>query len=182
MRHRRRVKHFKRDTNGRQALIRSLVSNLVEHGRIRTTVTKAKELRRHVEKAVTLGKKGTLHARRVLLSRYPNQDVVETIMSDLAVRFKERPGGYTRILKLANRPGDNAPEAFIEFVDYEPKTEAEKKVKVKVRGANRKLETKEMTKAEREEWRSEQVAKAKFAKQKNRINQQKKDRRTNRSK
>ena len=116
MRHRRRVKHFKRDTNGRKALIKGLVSNLVEHGRIRTTLTKAKELRRHVERAITMGKKGSVHARRLLLSRYPNQEVVETIMSDLAPRMKDRPGGYTRILKLSNRPGDNAPECFIEFV------------------------------------------------------------------
>lgn len=180
MRHRRRVKHFKRDTNGRQALIRGLVTNLVEHGRIRTTLTKAKELRRHVEKAVTMGKKGSVHARRLLLSRYPNQDVVETIMSDLAVRFKERPGGYTRILKLNRRAGDNAPEAFIEFVDFDAKAKAEKKVTVKVLGADRKLVSKEMTLAEREEWRSEQVAKAEQAKKKKKILQQKADRRRNR--
>src|SRR5688572_24474021 len=97
-RHRRKTKYFSRATNPRKALIRGLVTSLVEHGRIKTTVAKAKELRRHVERAITLGKDGSLNARRVLLSRYPNKATVETILSDLSVRFKERAGGYTRVL------------------------------------------------------------------------------------
>ncbi len=148
MRHRRKVKNFSRATNPRKALLRGLVSSLVECGRIKTTVAKAKELRRHVEKAITLGKTGNLNARRVLLADYPNKATVETIVSDLAVRFKERNGGYTRILKLSNRPGDCAPQAFIEFVDFDAKTYAEKKIKVKVRGKDRKLVTKEMNRKE----------------------------------
>ncbi len=148
MRHRRKVKNFSRATNPRKALFRCLVSSLVECGRIKTTITKAKELRRHVEKAITVGKTANLNARRVLLASYPNQAVVETIMSDLAVRFKERSGGYTRILKLSNRPGDCAPQAFIEFVDYDATTYADKKVKVKVRGKDRKLVTKELNRKE----------------------------------
>ncbi len=148
MRHRRKVKNFSRATNPRKALLRGLVTSLVEHGRIKTTVAKAKELRRHVEKAITLGKKGNLNARRVLLADYPNKATVETILSDLAPRFKTREGGYTRILKLSNRPGDCAPQAFIEFVDYNAETYASKKIKVKVRGKDRKLVTKEMTSKE----------------------------------
>lgn len=148
MRHRRKVKNFSRATNPRKALLRGLVTSLVEHGRIKTTVAKAKELRRHVEKAITVGKKGGLNTRRVLLADYPNKATVETIISDLSVRFKERPGGYTRILKLTNRPGDCAPQAFIEFVDYDSKAYAEKKVKVKVPGKDRKLVTKELTSKE----------------------------------
>jgi large subunit ribosomal protein L17 len=97
----------------------------VEHGRIKTTLAKAKELRRHVERAVTMGKKQTLHSQRLLLARYPNEKTVSTIMKDLAPRFKDRAGGYTRILKLGSRPGDNAEMAYIQFVDYAPSAKAE---------------------------------------------------------
>jgi large subunit ribosomal protein L17 len=95
------------------------LGSLVEHGRITTTVDRAKEVRRHIEKAITLGKKGDLATRRLLLSRIPNQAVVESIIGDLAVRFKSRPGGYTRIIKIGRRPGDTAEMAFLEFVDYD---------------------------------------------------------------
>lgn len=120
MRHRRNVQHFSRNPDARRALLRGLVNNLVEHERIKSTVTKVKELRRHVEKAVTLGKKNTLHAQRLLLARYPNEDVVNKIMKDLAPRFKDRNGGYTRIIKLGRRVGDSSEMAYIEFVDYDP--------------------------------------------------------------
>ncbi len=116
--HRRRVKHFHRASGPRKALLKGLVESLVENGRIKTTVDKAKELRRHVEKAVTLGKKDNLATRRLLLSRFPSEKVVKIIMTDLSPRFKTRPGGYTRIIKIGRRPGDNAEMAFIEFVDY----------------------------------------------------------------
>lgn len=119
MRHRRRVKHFSRKQGPRVALIRGLVESLVEHGRIKTTVDKAKEARRHVERAITLGKKGTLAARRLILARYPQVKVMNSIVNDLSVRFKDRNGGYTRIIKLGKRPGDMAEMAFIEFVDYD---------------------------------------------------------------
>jgi large subunit ribosomal protein L17 len=139
MRHRARVSTFGRKTGPRKALLRGLVTSLVEHGRIKTPLAKAKELRRHVEKAVTTGKKQDLHARRLLLARYPNDATVSTIMSDLAPRFKDRPGGYTRILKLGMRPGDCAEMAFIEFVDYTPKaapTEVELKETTKLKKAS----------------------------------------------
>lgn len=110
---------FGRKQGPRKALLRGLVTSLVEHGRIKTTLPKAKELRRHVEKAITLGKGGTVHSRRLLLSRYPNQSAVKTIVDDLAVRFKDRPGGYTRIIKLGFRPGDKAEMAYIQFVDFQ---------------------------------------------------------------
>ena len=129
MRHRARVSTFGRKTGPRKALIRGLVTSLVEHGRIKTTLAKAKELRRHVEKAVTTGKDQTLHAQRLLMSRYPNENTVSTIMKDLAPRFKDRPGGYTRILKLGQRPGDAAEMAYIEFVDYAPKAQTDVDVK-----------------------------------------------------
>lgn len=119
MRHKRVTNHFGRRSGPRKALIRGLVDSLVEHGRIRTTIQKAKELRRHVEKAITTGKKNSLHARRTLLADFPSTDTVKKIVDDLSVRFKERPGGYTRIIKVGRRPGDNAEMALIEFVDYE---------------------------------------------------------------
>lgn len=116
--HRRRVKHFDRESGPRKALLRGLVTSLVEHGRISTTVDRAKEVRRHVEKAITIGKKGDLAAIRLLLSRYPNQDAVSKIVKDIAPRFATRPGGYTRIIKIGRRPGDTAEMAFLEFVDF----------------------------------------------------------------
>lgn len=119
MRHRVNFHSFGRRPGPRKALIRGLVDSLVENGRIKTTLAKAKELRRHVEKAITSGKKGDVHTRRILLQKYPNKNTVETIFSDLAKRFEDRPGGYTRIIKLGGRPGDQAEMAFIEFVDYQ---------------------------------------------------------------
>ncbi len=118
MRHRASTHSFGRRPGPRKALVRGLVTSLVEHGRICTTIAKAKELRKHVEKAITLGKKGSVHARRLLLSRYPNPSTVSTIVDDLGPRFMDRKGGYTRIIKVGARPGDSAEMAFIEFVDY----------------------------------------------------------------
>ena len=122
MRHRSATHSFNRRNGPRHALIRGLVISMVEHERIKTTLAKAREIRRHVEKAVTLGKTDNLNTRRVLLSRYPNQETVSKILETLSPRFKSRPGGYTRILKIGARPGDKAPMAFLEFVDYTPKS------------------------------------------------------------
>jgi len=128
MRHRVDKHHFGRKSGPRKALMRGLVDSLVENGRIKTTVAKAKELRRYVEKAVTIGKKGDLAARRVLLAKYPNKNTVSTIVDNLSKRFQDRPGGYTRIIKLGARPGDSSEMAFIEFVDYEYPQNTETKV------------------------------------------------------
>lgn len=117
--HRRRTKHFSRASKPRLALLRGLMISLVEHGRITTTVDRAKEVRRHIEKAITVGKKGDVAATRLLLSRLPNKETVQTIVKDLSVRFKTRPGGYTRIIKIGRRPGDTAEMAFLEFVDFD---------------------------------------------------------------
>lgn len=122
--HRRRVRRFSRKTTAKTALIRGLVQSVVEHGRIKTTVEKAKETRRHVEKAVTLAKKGDLASRRLLLSRYPHKDTVSKLMGELTQRFNGRPGGYTRVIKIGVRPGDKAEMAFLEFVDYDYKKAA----------------------------------------------------------
>lgn len=122
--HRRRVKHFARESGPRKALLRGLMESLVEHGRITTTVDRAKEVKRHIEKAITLGKKGDLATTRLLMSRLSNKSAVTTIVKDLSVRFKSRPGGYTRIIKIGRRPGDTAEMAFLEFVDYDFETVA----------------------------------------------------------
>ena len=120
MRHRSKRHSFHRRPGPRVALIRGLVCSLVENGRIKTTLARAKEVRRHVERAVTVSKRGGLHARRLLLSRLPNDNVVEILTTDLSKRFAKRPGGYTRIVKLGARAGDQADMAFLEFVDYVP--------------------------------------------------------------
>lgn len=123
--HRRRTKYFARDFNARKALIRGLMISLVEHGRIKTTVDRAKEVRRHIEKAITVGKKGDIASIRLLLTRIPNKDAVRGIVKDISVRFKNRPGGYTRVIKIGRRPGDTAEMAFLEFVDYDFKDKKE---------------------------------------------------------
>ena len=117
----------------RKALLRGLVRALVEQERIKTTLPRAKRIRPLVEKAITLGRKGTLHSRRVLLAKYPNKKTVSKILDDLSKRFQDRPGGYTRIVKLGNRKGDQASKALIEFVDYQfvPKLTKEEKDKQK---------------------------------------------------
>lgn len=120
MRHRSKRHNFHRRPGPRVALIRGMVYSLVEHGRIKTTVARAKEVRRHVERAITVAKRGGLHARRLLLSRFPNDATVETLTGDLQKRFAKREGGYTRILKIGARAGDQSDMAFLEFVDYEP--------------------------------------------------------------
>ena len=105
----------------RQALIRNLIFSLVEHERIKTTLPRAKCVRSYIEKAMTLGKLKNTSSRRILLSRFPNSKVVSKIMDQLVNRFKDRNGGYTRIIKLGPRHGDQAETAYLEFVDYSPK-------------------------------------------------------------
>lgn len=121
MRHAARTRRFNRPFNQRKWLMRNLAVSLIEHERITTTLQKAKELRGVVEKAVTLGKKGTLSHRRLLMSRIPNTESVQKIFSVLAPRYSSRSGGYTRILKVMRRPGDNAEMAIIELMDAQLK-------------------------------------------------------------
>jgi large subunit ribosomal protein L17 len=118
MRHRTAHRKLGRTTEHRISLLRNLAASLIDRGRIRTTEAKAKELRPFVEKLVTLGKRDSLHARRRALSILPRKDVVSKLFGEVSPRFSERPGGYTRILKLAHRQGDGAAMAFIEFVDF----------------------------------------------------------------
>lgn len=116
MRHRKNVKHFDRSREQAKALMRSLATSLVLHEKITTTTAKAKELRRHIEPLITKGKKNDLHARRQLLSYLYEEAAVNKVLNDLSVRYKDKNGGYTRVVKLKNRKGDGAQVARIEFV------------------------------------------------------------------
>jgi large subunit ribosomal protein L17 len=98
-------------------LLRGLVAELIRHERITTTLAKAKETRVMTEKLITHGKKGTLHNRRLALAQLPNKDIVKKVFDDVAVRYTERPGGYTRITRLGPRQGDAAEMAVIELVE-----------------------------------------------------------------
>ena len=139
---------FGRHRGPRKALIRGLVNSLVEQERIKTTLTKAKSVRPLIEKAITMGKKGDVHSRRLLLSRYPSKKTVDKIMKNLSPRFKNRQGGYTRIIKLGFRAGDQAPLAYLEFVDYKaqvkpiPQKEDTAKAKKKEKAAAAKEDKK----------------------------------------
>lgn len=98
-------------------MVRNMVTSLLEHGRIETTDAKAKEVRRVAERMITLGKRGTLHARRRALRVIRSRDVAARVFGDLAERYRDRPGGYTRVLKLRQRIGDAAPISLLELVE-----------------------------------------------------------------
>ena len=120
MRHQRSGRKLGRDSAHRKALYANLASALIEHGRIRTTEAKAKEVRPIVERMITLGKRGDLHAHRQAVAYLRSKSVAHKLFSDVAPRFAERPGGYTRVVKIGPRAGDSAPMAYLELVDYVP--------------------------------------------------------------
>ena len=126
MRHRKKGRQLGRQTKHRWALFRSLVTSLLEHDRIETTEAKAKEIRGFTDRMITLGKQGTLPARRKALAFIRSKDVVSKLFSDVAVRFKDRSGGYTRTVKTRRRIGDAAKLVAIELVTR-PDTAAAKK-------------------------------------------------------
>jgi large subunit ribosomal protein L17 len=120
MRHHRAGKKLGRDSAQRRALYSNLTGALIEHGRIRTTEAKAKAVKPLAEQMITLGRRGDIHARRQALAFLRSQDVVYKLFSDVGPRFKERPGGYSRIVKLGTRQGDSAEMVYLELVDYAP--------------------------------------------------------------
>jgi large subunit ribosomal protein L17 len=120
MRHRRAGKKLGRNAAQRRALYANLAGALIEHGRIETTEAKAKAVRPIAERMITLGRRGDLHARRQALSYLRSQDVVHALFSDVGPRFAERPGGYSRIVRLGPRQGDSAEMVYLELVDYAP--------------------------------------------------------------
>ncbi|MCU0933338.1 MAG: 50S ribosomal protein L17 [Thiobacillaceae bacterium] len=124
MRHRLSNRKLNRTSSHRAALLRNLSIALLTHEAIKTTLPKAKELRRVVEPLITLGKTPTLANRRLAFSRLRDRDLVSKLFDDLGPRFMSRPGGYVRILKFGFRQGDNAPMAYVELVDRAPRAEA----------------------------------------------------------
>ena len=120
MRHHRAGKKLGRDSAHRKALYANLACSLIEHGRIKTTEAKAKAVKPFAEQMITLGKRGDLHARRLALSELRSQETVHHLFAEVAPRFAERPGGYSRIVKLGPRAGDSADMVYLELVDYEP--------------------------------------------------------------
>jgi large subunit ribosomal protein L17 len=130
MRHRNSGRQLSRNASHRHAMMRNMATSLLQHETIRTTVPKAKELRRVVEPLITMAKVDTIGLRRLAHSRLRDDAVVEKLFADLGPRFKARAGGYTRILKMEPRPGDNADMALMQLVDSAP-VAAEKKADTK---------------------------------------------------
>lgn len=120
MRHGMSGRKFNRHSSARKALLRNLTTAVLKHEQVTTTLPKAKEIRGMVDKMITLGKRGDLHARRQALAFVPEKKVVDKVFTDLAERYKDRPGGYTRVLRAGFRYGDASPMAVIELVDRDP--------------------------------------------------------------
>ncbi len=125
MRHRKAGRKLGRTAAHRKAMLRNMVTSLLEHERIVTTVPKAKEARRIAEKMITLGKRGDLHARRQALAYIRSRDIVTKLFDEISAQFADRQGGYTRIIRTGTRPGDAAPMAIVELVGYEEAYEEE---------------------------------------------------------
>ncbi|NRD21056.1 50S ribosomal protein L17 [Winogradskyella eckloniae] len=118
MRHGKKFNHLGRQTAHRKAMLANMACSLIEHKRINTTVAKAKALKQFVEPMITKSKTDTTHNRRIVMSRLRQKEAVSELFRDVATKVGDRPGGYTRIIKLGNRLGDNADMAMIELVDY----------------------------------------------------------------
>ncbi len=120
MRHRKSFNHLSRKAGHRKAMLANMASSLITHKRITTTTAKAKALRTYIEPLITKSKDDTTHSRRVVFSYLQDKDAVSELFREVAAKVADRPGGYTRILKLGNRAGDSAEMAIIELVDYNP--------------------------------------------------------------
>ena len=118
MRHRKKFNHLGRKKGHRSSMLANMACSLIEHKRINTTIAKAKALKKFVEPLITKSKSDTTHNRRIVFSRMKQKNAVAELFRDVAVKVADRPGGYTRIIRLGNRLGDNAEMALIELVDY----------------------------------------------------------------
>jgi large subunit ribosomal protein L17 len=137
MRHGKKVNHLGRTKSHRKAMLANMACSLIEHKRINTTVAKAKALKQFVEPLVTKSKLDTTHNRRIVMSRLKQKEAVIELFRDVASKVGDRPGGYTRIIKLGNRLGDNADMAMIELVDYNEIYNADKPKKKSTRRSRR---------------------------------------------
>ncbi|UGU14579.1 50S ribosomal protein L17 [Sinomicrobium kalidii] len=131
MRHGKKINHLGRKSAHRKAMLANMACSLIEHKRINTTVAKAKALKQFIEPLVTKSKEDTTHNRRIVFNRLRDKYAVTELFRDVAVKVADRPGGYTRIIKLGNRLGDNADMALIELVDYNETYDAGKPAKKK---------------------------------------------------
>jgi len=153
MRHLKRTAKLGRTGQHRNAMLSNLVCSLIEHKRVTTTLAKAKAARSVAEKMVTLGKRGTIHDRRRAAARLHQEDIVKILFDEIAPAHKDRHGGYTRIIKMNQRPGDSAQKAILEWVDYgmaaeAPTAEAPEKEAKPTEEKAEKKEAKEEAKAE----------------------------------
>jgi len=128
MRHRKTGKKLGKTASHREAMLRNMVTSLLRYEKITTTDAKAKELRKVAEKMITLGKRGDLHARRQALSYVREKEIVAKLFDELSARYRDFKGGYTRIMKMGNRTGDNAPMSIIEFIREAGQEQAKKKI------------------------------------------------------
>ncbi|MBE16258.1 MAG: 50S ribosomal protein L17 [Dokdonia sp.] len=142
MRHGKKFNHLGRKTAHRKSMLANMACSLIEHKRINTTVAKAKALKQFVEPMITKSKEDTTHNRRLVFAKLRQKDAVTMLFRDVAAKIGDRPGGYTRIIKLGNRLGDNADMAMIELVDYNEIYNAGKPAKKKStrRGRSKKSE------------------------------------------
>ena len=125
MRHRLSGRKLNRTSSHRQAMFANMAAALIKHEQINTTLPKAKDLRRVVERLITLGKRGDLHARRQAMSVLHDRELTEKLFTTLAERYRDRQGGYTRVLKAGFRYGDSAPMAYIELVERDPEAKGQ---------------------------------------------------------
>lgn len=173
MRHLKTGRRLGRSSAHRKALFRNLVTALIMRERIRTTLAKAKEMRSKIEKTITLGKKGTLHARRRAFRVVSQKEALQKLFGPIAERYAERKGGYTRIIKIGNRRGDDAPMAFIELVDRDEEQAQAKQVEAK--GTKKDGKTKKLASPAKEAAGKKPEAKKEPAKDKTPAKSKKKD-------
>ena len=138
MRHGKKFNHLSRKSAHRKAMLANMACSLIEHKRIKTTLAKAKALRVYVEPLITTSKDDTTHSRRTVFSYLKQKEAITELFGDVATKVADRPGGYTRILKLSNRLGDNAQMAFIELVDYNEDYTTDKPKRKKARRTKKK--------------------------------------------
>jgi len=158
MRHGKKFNHLGRKAAHRKAMLSNMACSLIEHKRIKTTLAKAKALRVYIEPLLTKSKEDTTHSRRVVFSYLKQKEAITELFGDVASKIANRPGGYTRILKLSNRLGDNAQMAYIELVDYNGEYTTDKPKRKKARRTKKKVIETETPVVETEEVIEEEKA------------------------
>lgn len=151
MRHRVAGRKLSRHTQHRKLMFRNMVVSLLQYERIKTTLAKGKELRSWADKIITLGKKGTLHARRQAFALLRNEGIVKKLFDEIAPKFKDREGGYTRVYRLGWRQGDGAPLSLVELVTYALPKEKKKSTMTKAKEVLEKVTPKKKAKVEKKE-------------------------------